>query len=326
MEHSSLTDRILGAYNLPYSQVLPVQKGYRNETYGVRLTNGRLVNLILYKSEAGILAKIRTAHRVSEHLARQGLLVRHPYDTRVMKIQAGKHIKYAALYNYLPGKTIPWEAYTQEHIKLLGGELSNLHAALQNLPREDGPSVSDEYLVLCQKMQRYFSEPGVSKALQTKLGLTISPQVCDPLLQLLRLAHGLPNQQWLHMDFVRGNVLFAQRQISGILDFEKASWGHPLFDVARTLAFLLVDCKYKTADQVRKYFLQSGYNKRGQTIFKNIKLKTDAGTVNVLETLINLFLCYDLYKFLRHNPYESLSQNEHFIRTKDCLIERKVIC
>ncbi len=78
----------------------------------------------------------------------------------------------------------------------------------------------------------------------------------------------------LHMDFVRGNILYSQNhelRISGILDFEKAAYGSPLFDIARTYAFLLVDCKYKSEKEIGKYFLRSGYIKRGKLKLNSFK-------------------------------------------------------
>jgi aminoglycoside phosphotransferase (APT) family kinase protein len=119
------------------------------------------------------------------------------------------------------------------------------------------------------------------------------------------------------MDFVRGNILFSGFEITGILDFEKTALGHPIMDMARTLAFLLVDCKYKTEEKVNKYFVQSGYTKRGAN--KETINDDDRGL------LVEMFLLYDLYKFLRHNPYESLYENEHYIRTKDILVKYGVI-
>jgi Ser/Thr protein kinase RdoA (MazF antagonist) len=114
---------------------------------------------------------------------------------------------------------------------------------------------------------------------------------------------------------VRGNILFDdQARITGVLDFEKTAWGHPALDIARTLAFLLVDCKYKSEDKTRKYFLISGYNKRGPA--------RTPGSSPLLEKLITTFLLHDFYKFLRHNPYESLRNNEHFVRTRDLLVQR----
>ena len=119
------------------------------------------------------------------------------------------------------------------------------------------------------------------------------------------------------MDFVRGNVLFEGSEVVGILDFEKTAYGPVQYDVARTLAFLLVDCKYKDEAAVRRYFLQSGYTKRGAATLTYYP--------TILETLIELFLIHDFYKFLRHNPYESLKDNEHFTRTVSVLARNGVL-
>ena len=313
-----LIKRILQHYGLAMASVQSVQKGYRNESYAVQTHEGRLVNLILYKREAGILQKIQNANRMGNFLATSGLPSRETFDERIVKLQAGNYVKYGALYRYLPGTTIPWEAYTMKHIKELGRVMSDLHAAAQGLRQENLPLVIDEYEAILARMQKYFGQAGVTKALERKLGL--SPLVdLERYSRLMGTYRALPNQQALHMDFVRGNVLFAdenQAEITGILDFEKAAWGHPAFDIARTLAFLLVDCKYKEEAKVRKYFLVSGYNKRGRSGFDDPSL---------LEPLVEMFLVYDFYKFLRHNPYDFLEQNEHFVRTRDFLLNRNII-
>jgi Ser/Thr protein kinase RdoA (MazF antagonist) len=307
-----LAQRILQRYGIADLAVAPLQKGYRSEVY----TAGNAVNLIIYKREPDSLAKLKNANHVGNYTATHGLPARQTADDRIMQLRAGSLVKYGALYGYLPGKTIPWEAYTKEHIKQLGGTMSTMHAVLKNLERQQLPLVTDEYQAICKRMQSYFKQPGVGKALQNKLGLG-APQTLSEQLQLLRLLSKLKGQQALHMDFVRGNILFDKdANITGILDFEKTAWGHVAFDIARTLAFLLVDCKYKDEVKVRKYFLLSGYNKRGQNLFSSWKM---------LEALLDLFLVYDFYKFLRHNPYEFLEQNEHFIRTRDFLLKRNIL-
>jgi len=152
--------------------------------------------------------------------------------------------------------------------------------------------------------------------MQDKLSLGFAVSF-DRYERLLSGCCRLPDTQQLHMDFVRGNILFEDERITGILDFEKTAVGHPLFDVARTLAFLLVDCKYKTEDEIYRYFLQSGYHKRGAA-----KLDYYPG---LLERLVEFFLLHDFYKFLRHNPYESLNDNEHFVRTVSILTRGGVL-
>lgn len=311
-----LVQRILQQYGLTARLVREVEKGYRNHAYAVEIDDNHTFNLIIYKREEGIVEKIRNANRVSDFLAEQGFPARKTADRRIITMKAGDYVKYAALYQYLPGKTIPWEAYTMERIKQLGAAMSDIHALLKKLPQEDLPFVIDECRPLLTRMEKYFAEEGVHDALAGKLGLSVPDT--SAFRPALTAAIDLPAQT-LHMDFVRGNILFSETEkanITGVLDFEKTAWGPPVFDIARTLAFLLVDCKYKQEPKVRKYFLHSGYNKRGQSSFTPDEL---------LEDLVNFFLLHDFYKFLRHNPYESLPQNQHFVRTRNLLLKRNII-
>ncbi len=320
--------RVLQKYGLEVFQLYPLQKGYRNESHPVRLEGGRLVNLILYKHEPGVVELIRRTNSIGEFLVTAGFPARSPVDGRIMKVSAARLSRYAGIYHYLPGQTIPWEAYTQEHIKLLGKTMAGLHSALRIYDGVELPQVAVEYSHIVRCMQRYFASSQVNSAVTTKLEVRVAPAIFSRLLPILKRCETLAGQQALHMDFVRGNILFSDDEplvVTGVLDFEKAAYGHPLFDVARTLAFLLVDCKYKPADKVRKYFVASGYQKRGKRRLEHVVVLRNNRRVALLEELLDLFLLYDFYKFLRHNPYEALSQNEHYVRTRSLLLRRGVI-
>jgi Ser/Thr protein kinase RdoA (MazF antagonist) len=324
----NLIRHILDKYDIRGATIHPVQKGYRNQSWHVTLNDGREVNVIIYKAEPHILTKIKNANAVSAFLAHKGFPVRHTIDDRIVRLQGETMTKYAALYNYLPGSTIPWEAYTQKHIKMLGKMLSDMHALLAAAKPPKSPLtgglemrlVTAEYRAIITRMERYFSDPAVANSMVHKLGVQMQPRTMPKLQQLLDVVERLPDQQPLHVDFVRGNVLFGGSgdtlAISGILDFEKTAIGSPIVDIARTLAFLLIDCKYKSEEKVRKCFLYSGYHKRGAARVPHTEL---------LEPLVDLFLAYDFYKFLRHNPYESLGENEHFVRTREILLRRKIL-
>jgi Ser/Thr protein kinase RdoA (MazF antagonist) len=200
-------------------------------------------------------------------------------------------------------------------------------------------SVIDENLALLERMLQYFLQPGVRKAMAQKLGIALDdgPFIAGRIMH--EIARKESGAQALHMDFVRGNVLFSDEWtgdqswialqdrweppfVSGIIDFEKAAWGLPVFDIARSLAFLLVDCKYKQPHKVVKYFVQSGYQKRGGQ-----PLDTGGGghQLEFLKPLVRFYLLHDFYKFLKHNPYESLPQNEHFVRTRDFMRKDGII-
>lgn len=316
-------NQILEAYGYPDIQKGSPASGYRNTSWPITTRHG-VLNLIIYKNEPAIVEIIKRLNAIGLALRKSDLPIRYPVDSRILQIKSGQTYLYSGLYNYLPGQTIPWEAYTMAHLKLLGKALNDLHSEMKHIHLE-APSVTDICLEHVNEMKQYFSNAGVRSALAGKLKITDFSHVFAVFSEKLYEYAKLPNPQLLHMDFVRGNILFEgsreQLHISGILDFEKAATGHPLFDIARTLAFLLVDCKYKSEEKVRKYFLISGYQKRGKAAQK----LTNTQEMPLLELLINFFLTYDLYKFMKHNPYESLGQNEHFVRTLTILQQRRII-
>jgi Ser/Thr protein kinase RdoA (MazF antagonist) len=326
----NIVKEVAAAYGLKPKAIHKPQKGYRNTSWHLTLENGAERNLIFHKREPGMEQLIRRANGAGKQLMTAGLPARTPLDDRILRAKAGEQEQLIALYNYLPGHTIPWEAYTMDHLKELGKSMSNMHAAWANHKQEqDYPSVITQLDQLVERMRQYYSQPGVKTSMKSKLSIDVKSKLFMTFHDILLLSHQLPNQQLLHMDFVRGNVLFdrvdGKPAITGIIDFEKTAHGHPLFDVARTLAFLLVDCKYKDEQKIRKYFLKSGYNKRGQQKLQLLTLKYRHQQIDLLEGLLDLFLVHDLYKLMLHNPYEYLSQNEHYVRTRNLLFERGLI-
>lgn len=308
---------LLQRYGIPYLTILSVQKGYRNEIYPIQLSDTTTIQLTFFKDEPDIIKTVARADTVSRFVASHGMPARQRVDNRTIRMHSQHRNIYAGLYNYLPGMTITWDGYTQAHLKSLGKTMSDLHAVLADFPINDQPRVIDQLDSLLGRMEQYFCDNDVVQAIEIKLKLRIDP--LDSYEGLLKGCRNLKHIQQLHMDFVRGNVLFQPSTaiVTGILDFEKTAVGHPLFDVARTLAFLLVDCKYKSEAQVQRYFLKSGYIKRGAA-----HLEYDA---QLLDRLVAFFLLHDFYKFLRHNPYEALSSNEHFVRTQYMLLQRGMI-
>jgi len=345
-------------YGVEIADFGPVEGGYRNVSHSFTGTDGKFYNFILYKHETGIVELIERTNALGTYVATNNVPVRVPVDARIL--QVGR--RYGSLYGYLGGETIPWEAYSMKHIKLLGYAMAKFHTAGENYRSPALPDVETVYADIANRMGDYFAQADVQKALTEKLNVSVLfPEFQHLLNSMKQLSGRIP----LHMDLVRSNVLFREAQdsdtlaiehlaLSGILDLEKAAMGHPLFDIARTLAFLLVDCA-KPEEKIRKYFLDSGYWKRGQRdvyggTLSRVSLSDSLGVngrsvlprsagkaepsratqasvsgSELLEQLITLFLTYDLYKFLKQNPYESLSKNHHFKRTIDILLARKVV-
>lgn len=315
---------IAAMYGVDVADFGPVEGGYRNISHSFTARDGKKYNFILYKSEPDIVNLIRRTNMLGTYLEAAGLSVRAPVDERILRV--GR--RYGSLYRYLDGVTISWEAYTMKHIKVLGLSLAEFHKTGTSYGG-DLPRIEDVCMEIHERMQRYFSQSVVVRALREKLSLSVDKKFTARTV----LAVNKGDEVALHMDFVRGNLLFRDLkgssfqenivgklqigtvELSAILDLEKAARGPVVYDLARTLTFLLVDCP-KPAEKVRKYFLDSGYKKRGGGV-----LPSSAE----LESLITFFLTYDFYKFLKQNPYESLPKNHHFKRTVDILLERKVL-
>ncbi len=328
-----LISRILSKYGVAGGTISAPQSGYRNQIYRVQTANDEELCVILYKNEPHIARQVLIANELADGLAAVGFPARRTFDERLTLLKSATGTRYAGIYHYLPGQTIPWEAYTQDHIKALGKTMSDMHhlATGLHLTRRLDDVVEIQKSIV-GKMQQYFLDRDVHRAMHDKLGLAVPESSLTSLATGLAAADLLGDRQALHMDFVRGNVLFREAAdddlsvaVTGVLDFEKCAYGPVIFDIARTLAFLLIDCKYKTPRQVRKYFLRSGYGKRGTNRLSLPRINQGSQDIDVLELLVDHFLLHDFYKFLRHNPYESLAKNEHFGRTRELLIERKII-
>ncbi len=251
------------------------------------------------------------------------------------------------LYNYLEGETIPWESYTRRHLHALGQRLVEFHklgmSYLQKRQIKYIPSWREYVKVDYKKMRAYFIEN--SETIGMKLNFAIDFDKLNKVYQKISIDKRAMDSSTevidkqgneelvikdvdeensrmrtiLHMDFVRSNILFSDKKqgeyypITGILDFEKVLVGSVLPDLGRTLAFLFVDCKYKSYDRVLYEFLKKGY-------CQSVKVKFREIYVYML-----YFLVRDMWKFLQSNPYESLSKNEHYNRTKSLLLNYKII-
>lgn len=321
---------VLRQYGHEFSRSTAIMSGYRNNSHLLETTNGEKYNFIVYKDEPGIVERIERLNALSLYIAAQDLPVRRVVDRRILALKSSSATRYGCLYTYCTGETIPWEAYTKKHIKLLGMALGRFHALSAGY---DGslPPVVDEYTEIVTRMKRYFERDDVRRAMHKKLGFSLRMPWFERFYDVLSESATLPGQLPLHMDLVRSNVLFRHAEpddilrienltLSGILDLEKAAVGHPLFDIARTLAFLLVDCP-KPSAAIYRYLLDSGYRKRGGRQLSPVRLRSG----DLLEQLVTLFLAYDLYKFLRQNPYESLDENHHYLRTVSILKTRQVL-
>lgn len=331
-----IQEQILKHYGKKLRRIQKLEGGFRNSCYRADTDSASFV-FIIYKKERGIQKTIENAHLAAKFLKDKGFNTRVPILTKdkgeVKRILLDEEYRYCALYNFLEGETIPWEAYTRRHLKSIGKTLSDMHATLllaqnsklitQNLQKWSIITKREIY-----DMQKYLKEvePWIEKKLEVNLDWTNIEEVFNSVMK--RFAKSDQQKAILHYDFVRGNILFSSKldkkldiyPIIGILDFEKVCIGPVIADVARTLAFLIVDCKYKKEETVKKRFMISGYDKGG-------KNKLDIKCINspLMVHLLSFFWLRDFWKFLENNPYEYLHMNEHYLRTRDLLAKYGLI-
>ncbi len=311
-----LVDGVCLLYGLIPTTYTKPNKGYRNRSYGF-IAGKEHYNLLLYKREAHALELVKRANNVGDTLANSRFPARQTVDGRIIRVGN----RFACLYHYLPGVTIPWEAYTRRHLTELGSTMARMHHLLSKTSLIL-PAVEDVLKAQLAEMTYYFNQPGVSRALQIKLRVALTTKDLTGYAVTIDELKTLSGRQPLHMDYVRGNILFAESAaaptITGVIDFEKAAMGHPLVDAARTLAFLAVDCKYQTPARVQRYFLHTGYLNHTANSGNEMSAK-------LFTQVINLFLLHDFYKFLLHNPYEALGENRHFRRTVALLVQKRLL-
>ncbi len=313
--------KIVGTkYNKQLQYIKKYDDGFRNDVFKVKDSlSGKFFVLIVYKEEERIKETIENAHAVAEFLKAKNFPARTPLESDSGNYFEVFSKRYLALYPFLPGDTIPWEAYKRRHLKSIGKTLSDMHYELSGFTK-DLPEWKSEINKEINLMKKYFKkvEPWINR----KLNINLNWPELNKALQLPDFSNAFP--EVLHYDFVRGNILFSNKilqddtyEITGILDFEKVSAGPVIADIVRTLSFLIVDCKYKKEEEIKKWFLARGYIKRGKY---KVEIEDD-----LLERLLKIFWLRDFFKFLLHNPYENLKDNEHYMRTLEKLLERDLL-
>lgn len=294
--------------------------GYRNFVWRLHDMKGTSYCLVIYKSEPNIAAKISAAHASAAATAKTGLPVRLPiYNvnqrTEVIQLttQRANSVRnsepiqrLAVLYPFLSGETLPWNGFNAGHLHNLGRALALIHQSELMTEKDKLPVVETSLLVQLESSWEYINSESRRDALKTKLKLSVDLEKLAELLNQMKDFDWEDNpRRLLHLDLVRSNLLFKKEELTGIIDFEKTAIGPVELDVARTLAFLIVDQHHKSPSQIWRSLYLNGYLATGKQKLNRANLKL----------FTYYFWWYDFYKFLLHNPYEDLPKNWHFRRT-----------
>ncbi|MEP7104164.1 MAG: phosphotransferase [Candidatus Dojkabacteria bacterium] len=325
----TLLTQLSKRYNLKFVlyEYFP-SKGYRNLPLKLK-TKSKSYTLIIYRNHEDIHNIISNANEFSEYLHNHNFpsrkIIRTIKGESEIKLNGKSRKYFACLYEYIEGETIPWEAWTRKHLILLGKSMSEIHNIGKDFPLMKLSSVEKVLEQQLKSLDSYLFDHKIQKTLQSKLNINIDEtnfKIFHTKLEKILKETKDSSKTTLHMDLVRGNLIFENKakelKLSGVIDFEKVTKGSSIYDIARTFAFLLTDCKYKTDREIIYNFLYLGYLDSRRTEF-NKEFKND------LPILVNFFWIYDFYKFLKHNPYENLNRNEHFVRTVARLRKSRIL-
>ena len=229
------------AYGLRIDDIAPVSGGWLNEKWRVKTDAGE----ILVKRYSHERFSRRKLDEIERALERQMILYHAGIPCpRVWKAgekiirRPSEEIDYMVM-DFLPGLSVGPENVNLLQMESLGAVCRQMHEAFRRLPAEGvkgyplnaGKLIEDFYEAVrrgreaCEKDAPEEYREAVSRA-----EAWIDRQDCSFLNRLERSI--------AHEDFTPDNMLFSERSLSAILDFDRNQYSFPLHDVGRILLSL----------------------------------------------------------------------------------------
>jgi homoserine kinase type II len=233
--------RLLAPFDLKPKRVRPLAVGTVNSNFRVDTDGGRLfVRVNEGKSEADV----RYEAALLWHLGTRRFPTPQPLrqaDGRAWQL-LGAHRggKYVTAFPWVNGQTVPEERITIEHAGRIGWTLGQLHRATDGFaPKREGIYTFERIVRRIDGLRGEAGPPGRPPAAAEEERL---PRVAGALPVLgeevawLR-EHRAPSlpEGTIHGDLFADNVLWLGGEVQAVLDFEQASRGRFIYDLAVTL-------------------------------------------------------------------------------------------
>lgn len=239
---------LLEHYHLGHLRDLQgIASGIENSNFFLTTDSGRYVLTVFERLTP---AQLPFYLGLMQHLARRGLPVPEPFETREQALFCQVHGKPAAIVARLAGKAV--DAPTPEHCARVGHFLAQMHLAGSDYP----------------VFQPNLRGLGWWKATASTLRPHLSDELFNALVEEVIYQDGVsrrPDADQLpsgpiHADLFRDNVLFDGPLIGGVIDFYFAGCGPWLFDVAVTVNDWCVDLHSGAFDRPRVQALLRAYH------------------------------------------------------------------
>ncbi len=249
---TALTDaeveRLLQQYSLGHLRELKgIPAGIENSNFFLTTSAGEFVLTVF---ERLTFAQLPFYLELMQHLARRGLPVPSPRETRVGRLMAEARGKPVAIVDRLPGRWV--EAPTPAQCATMGALLARMHLAASDLPR----------------FQPNLRGIGWWKDVLVRLEQKVTDDVFHELAEEVIFQDSffrspafeqLPSGP-IHADLFRDNVLWDGERIGGVIDFYFAGCSLWLYDLAVTVNDWCVDLATAKFDPARAQALLDAYH------------------------------------------------------------------
>lgn len=247
---------ILGGFGITgYLSHQPIAVGTINTNTVVETGSGRL---FLRINEGKALADVVRETAIVAHVAPRGVPTPVPCVTPAGQPYLQWSNVYASVFPWVQGRTLPRREVGPAHAASVGRGLARLHAAGKDFPDHGAGRYEPD------EIQRRLGQVSASAAGDPALMDAV--RILGAELATLATERGDVDMGLIHGDLFIDNVLFEESgQVAALLDFEQASWGRLVYDLAvSTLAFGFGSDDFRP--DVTRVFIESYIRERPPTI------------------------------------------------------------
>ncbi len=226
-----------------------IASGIENSNFFLTTESGRYVLTVFERLTA---TQLPFYLGLMQHLARKGLPVPEPLETREQALFALVRGKAAAIVTRLPGKAVQLPSLAQ--CRQVGAVLARMHLA------------ASDYAVFQPNLRGIGWWKSTAAALEPHLPDALFSELVEEVIYQDGIARRPDLEQLpagpVHADLFRDNVLFDGDAVGGVIDFYFAGCGPWLFDLAVTVNDWCVDLDSGAFDPARARALLQAYHEQ----------------------------------------------------------------
>jgi len=235
-------EKIAGEYNLGKVKSLkPFSGGWVNYNFDLATDKGNFVIRVLgAEIKKNTKERLATEFKVLSYLHEHSFPYQIPYPLKNRKNNyiASLNKTFLWIYPKLSGNHIPH--YTEESIKSMARALATYHKYVKNINVKPSRKLDTPKQLLKKYQSMRKEKPNSQRNKFMLQNLDLFENCLDRIKNIDFKINMLP----IHYDFHKGNMLFKNNQVVGILDFERMIYAPRMQDIAQ-----LIKCTYAAGDK-----------------------------------------------------------------------------